>query len=109
MNARAEELRAQIRRSLRNILQRLFRRENLSQGESPVPVSGKVFDEAEMQHLVDSSLDFWLTTGRFADEFEKEFSRFIGSAQCHSCQFRLFCQPCGIILPDFASTWRQGT
>jgi CDP-6-deoxy-D-xylo-4-hexulose-3-dehydrase len=47
-------------------------------GETPVPVSGKVFDAHEMQHLVDSSLDFWLTTGRFAAQFEREFARVFG-------------------------------
>ena len=47
-------------------------------GETPVPVSGRVFDEEEVQLLVDSSLDFWLTTGRFADQFEREFAKFIG-------------------------------
>ena len=40
-------------------------------GETPVPVSGRVFDAAEMQPLVDASLDFWLTTGRFAAQFEQ--------------------------------------
>ncbi|MFM8703648.1 MAG: lipopolysaccharide biosynthesis protein RfbH, partial [Planctomycetia bacterium] len=33
-----------------------------------VPVAGRVFDSNEVEHLVDSSLDFWLTTGRFAEE-----------------------------------------
>jgi CDP-4-dehydro-6-deoxyglucose reductase, E1 len=47
-------------------------------GESKIPVSGKVFDAEDMMSLVDSSLDFWLTTGRFADEFRKEFSNFLG-------------------------------
>ena len=47
-------------------------------GVSQVPVSGKVFDHEEMQHLVDAALDFWLTTGRFAEQFEHEFSRWIG-------------------------------
>lgn len=46
--------------------------------ETPVPVSGRVFDEEEIQLLVDSSLDFWLTTGRFAEQFEREFAKFIG-------------------------------
>ena len=46
--------------------------------QSSVPVSGKVFDAEEMQHLVDSSLDFWLTTGRFAARFEKEFAKVFG-------------------------------
>jgi CDP-6-deoxy-D-xylo-4-hexulose-3-dehydrase len=47
-------------------------------GESPVPVSGRVFDAGDMQSLVDSSLDFWLTTGRFATQFEKQFARWFG-------------------------------
>jgi CDP-6-deoxy-D-xylo-4-hexulose-3-dehydrase len=47
-------------------------------GQSTVPVSGKVFDGSELELLVDSSLDFWLTTGRYAEQFEREFSRFIG-------------------------------
>lgn len=47
-------------------------------GETPVPVSGRVFDATEIQHLVDASLDFWLTTGRFAAQFEREFARTCG-------------------------------
>jgi CDP-6-deoxy-D-xylo-4-hexulose-3-dehydrase len=47
-------------------------------GESAVPVSGRVFDERDIQSLVDSSLDFWLTTGRFADQFERSFARRVG-------------------------------
>jgi len=44
-------------------------------GESPVPVSGRVFDADDLLHLIDASLDFWLTTGRFAEQFEREFAR----------------------------------
>ena len=47
-------------------------------GESPVPVSGKVFDADEVRHLVDASLDFWLTTGRFAHEFERSLADWLG-------------------------------
>src|SRR6185436_3881629 len=47
-------------------------------GETPVPPSGKVFDADEVQHLVDASLDFWLTTGRFAEQFQREFARWMG-------------------------------
>src|SRR5947207_166987 len=42
-----------------------------------IPVSGKVFDAEDMISLVDSSLDFWLTSGRFAEQFKKEFSEFL--------------------------------
>lgn len=48
-------------------------------GTSPVPVAGRVFDTADIQSLVDSSLDFWLTAGRFAEHFERDFARFIGA------------------------------
>ena len=46
--------------------------------ESPVPVSGKVYGEADMRSLVDSALDFWLTTGRFNAEFEAKLAKHIG-------------------------------
>lgn len=47
-----------------------------------VPVSGKVFDAKDLQSLVDASLDFWLTTGRFAREFEARFASFMEQKHC---------------------------
>ncbi|MDR3505016.1 MAG: lipopolysaccharide biosynthesis protein RfbH [Acidocella sp.] len=44
-------------------------------GESPVQVSGKVYGAPELVNLVDSSLEFWLTTGRFNDEFEAKLAK----------------------------------
>lgn len=43
-----------------------------------ITYAARVFDEKEMCSLVDASLDFWLTTGRFADQFEKEFADWLG-------------------------------
>ena len=43
-----------------------------------VSYASRVFDEKEMLSLTDATLDFWLTTGRFADEFEKKFAEWIG-------------------------------
>ena len=40
--------------------------------------ASRVYDEKEMGSLVDAALDFWLTTGRFADEFEKKFAEWLG-------------------------------
>ena len=54
-------------------------------GVTPVPVSGKVFDADDMQSLVDSSLDFWLTTGRFAKQFEEEFAARMGVRHALLC------------------------
>lgn len=47
-------------------------------GSSPVPVSGKVYGENDMRMLVDSALDFWLTTGRFNDAFEARLAARLG-------------------------------
>ncbi|MDD5676912.1 MAG: lipopolysaccharide biosynthesis protein RfbH [Kiritimatiellae bacterium] len=47
-----------------------------------ISYAGRVFDEKEIINLVDSSLDFWLTTGRYAERFEKEFAGFLGVKHC---------------------------
>ena len=46
--------------------------------ESVIPPSGKVIGAAELQYMVEASLDGWLTTGRFNEQFEKELAKFIG-------------------------------
>jgi len=51
-------------------------------GKSKIPYAGRVYDERELINLVDASLDFWLTSGRYAGEFEKKFAEFIGSNYC---------------------------
>ncbi len=47
-----------------------------------IPYAGRVFDSKEVAALVDSSLDFWLTTGRYAERFEREFAKFLGVQHC---------------------------
>lgn len=47
-----------------------------------IPYAGRVFDENDIANLIDSSLDFWLTTGRYAEKFEKEFAAFLGVKYC---------------------------
>jgi CDP-6-deoxy-D-xylo-4-hexulose-3-dehydrase len=51
-------------------------------GRSPVPYAGRVYDQEEMIALVDASLDFWLTTGRYAAQFEKDLAAFLGVRFC---------------------------
>lgn len=48
-----------------------------------VPYASRVYDEKEMMALTDATLDFWLTTGRFAEQFEKEFASWIGVKYVH--------------------------
>ena len=51
-------------------------------GTSRVAYAGRVFDEREIVSLVDSSLDFWLTYGRFSKQFEEELAAFLGVKHC---------------------------
>jgi CDP-4-dehydro-6-deoxyglucose reductase, E1 len=73
-----DELRARILELCREYARRKFAAQPFLPGQTAVPVSGKVFDESEVASLVDSSLDFWLTTGRFAAEFERRFAAYLG-------------------------------
>lgn len=47
-------------------------------GVTPVKVSGRVFDEKEIEKAIEASLEFWLTEGHFAEEFCKKFAKFLG-------------------------------
>jgi CDP-6-deoxy-D-xylo-4-hexulose-3-dehydrase len=47
-------------------------------GQTPVPPSGKLIGSPELENMVQASLDGWLTTGRFNEEFEKKLAQFIG-------------------------------
>lgn len=51
-------------------------------GESRVPYAGRVFDHRELVNLVDASLEFWLTYGRFSKQFEEELAGFLGVKHC---------------------------
>lgn len=51
-------------------------------GVSIIPYGGRVFDEQELINLIDSSLDFWLTAGAYAEKFEREFAQKTGMRYC---------------------------
>jgi len=76
--SRANDLRERIRALVGEYYHEAFPARDFVPGLSPVPISGRVFDEQELELLVESSLDFWLTTGRFAEQFEREFAKFVG-------------------------------
>ncbi|MHB1357691.1 MAG: lipopolysaccharide biosynthesis protein RfbH [Anaerolineae bacterium] len=79
MSSRANDLRKQILDLVTEYHGAAFPAESFVPGESRVPVSGKVFDADDVRHLVDASLDFWLTTGRYAQVFEREFANLVGT------------------------------
>jgi CDP-4-dehydro-6-deoxyglucose reductase, E1 len=74
----AQALRARILELVAEYHEAAFPPRTFLPGATPVPVAGRVFDAADLEHLVDASLDFWLTTGRYAARFETEFARIFG-------------------------------
>jgi CDP-6-deoxy-D-xylo-4-hexulose-3-dehydrase len=78
MSQRSEELRQQILQLTAEFHAEAFGPRTFVPGTSAVPVSGKVIDAADVQAVVDSALDGWFTTGRWAKEFEKKLARFVG-------------------------------
>jgi len=77
-----EILRAEILQLVQRYYEIKFQERTFIPGETYIPVSGKVFNEEELFNLVNSSLDFWLTTGRYAAEFEKRFAAWMGVKYC---------------------------
>ena len=77
-NSQTQALRAQIATLVEQYAAIALAPQPFQPGVSAVPPSGKVLDAAELKLMVEASLDGWLTTGRFNDEFEKHLAKFIG-------------------------------
>jgi CDP-6-deoxy-D-xylo-4-hexulose-3-dehydrase len=77
-NSQTQTLRAQIATLVEQYAATAFAPQPFQPGVSAVPPSGKMLDAAELKLMVEASLDGWLTTGRFNDEFEKRLAKFIG-------------------------------
>jgi len=75
---RRNEIRAAIERLTAEYYREAHSEQSFIPGESPIPVSGRVFDDKDMFAIVESGLDFWLTAGRFADLFEFKFAKYLG-------------------------------
>ncbi len=76
MGESSSELREKILQLAERYFDETFRSKPFVPGESAVPVAGKVLDAADLRSLIDASLDCWLTTGRFAAQFERKFARY---------------------------------
>jgi CDP-6-deoxy-D-xylo-4-hexulose-3-dehydrase len=72
----------QIRRAISDLVREyaagVFNETPFEPGITPVPVSGKVLGASELEHMVEASLDGWLTTGRFNTLFERRLAQFVG-------------------------------
>ena len=82
MDTAKAALRKEIIEKTKQYYDRHLKSDNAFLPSDRVNYGGRYFDEQEVCNLVESALDFWLTTGRFADEFEKRFAEFLGVKYC---------------------------
>ena len=78
MTNNAEPVRRQILDLSAEYFDKAFSTPQFIPGQSSVPVSGKVVDAEDLKSVLDSVLDCWFTTGRFAEDFERKLARFVG-------------------------------
>lgn len=77
-----EEIKSLVGEYYKEFKEPVESKENFKPGDR-VSYASRVYDEKEMQSLTDAMLDFWLTTGRFSKEFEKNFAEWIGVKYAH--------------------------
>lgn len=74
-----DEIRTEILALVDQYFDAVFGHLERTRPSTPVPVTGKVFDASELRAAVEASLDFWLTTGRFADALERALAAKVGA------------------------------
>lgn len=77
-----EKIRKEILEKVKLLYRMRNESENFVPGKTSINYGGRVYDEEEMVSLVESSLDFWLTAGRYAKQFEEELAYFLGMKYC---------------------------
>jgi len=75
---KSKEMRKQIAALVKEYAEETFAPQNFQPGKTVIPPSGKLLGFEELQLMVEASLDGWLTTGRYNDEFEKQLAKFLG-------------------------------
>ncbi len=73
-----DKLRAEIFEKIKLLYNQRKKAEEFVPGKSMINYAGRIYDENEIIKLVDSALDFWLTAGKYAEQFEEEFAKFLG-------------------------------
>ena len=79
MNER--EARENILKEVREYCEKYHKKPAYNEGDR-IPYASRVYDSEEMCNLVDSALEFWLTSGRYTDEFEDKFAEYLGVKHC---------------------------
>lgn len=81
-NMTEEQARQEILKTVKNYCDLYHNKDNEYVTGKRIPYASRVYDSNEMVNLVDSSLEFWLTSGRFTREFEKKFAEYFKVGYC---------------------------
>ena len=84
-DAPAPALQAEILRLVELYADKAHKQPDFVEGKSAVPVAGRVYGAPELRLLAESALEFWLTTGRFNDQFEERLKRYLGVPHLLTC------------------------
>lgn len=77
-----KEIKKEIFKNVRLLFKLNQNKDKFVPNKSHINYAGRIYDEKELINLVDSSLEFWLTSGRYAKEFETKLAEFIGVKHC---------------------------
>ncbi len=81
-NTEEKQAREQILQIVDEYCRTFHKREKPFEEGDRIPYASRVYDSEEMVNLVDSALEFWLTSGRYTDEFEKNLGEYLGVKYC---------------------------
>ncbi len=80
-NMSESQAREEILAATREYCKKYHKKKEYKEGDR-IPYASRVYDEEEMANLVDSSLEFWLTSGRYTEQFEEAFAKYLGVQFC---------------------------
>ena len=77
-----QEARGMVLESVRQYYEKFHMTQNRWKAGQRIPYAGRVYDSREMERLVDSALDFWLTAGRYTERLEQNLADYLGISYC---------------------------
>ncbi len=81
-NMSEQQAKEKILDSVKDYYEKFHRKDTAYVPGQRIPYASRVYDEKEMCNLVDSALEFWLTSGRYTEEFESKFAEYLGIKHC---------------------------
>lgn len=83
--SKSEEIKEKIKQLVEDYYKEDLKEKSDFKIGDKIPYAGRIYDEKEIVNLVDSSLEFWLTSGRYTKQFEEKFTKFLNVKYCYTC------------------------